>query len=94
MISLALIPELSRFFPSLHPGYLAGSLAVLAMAGPLLHAYLPRHQMLVDERVKNQVLTATEARRQVTFLRAATPIAILLGTLELVGMLCDLPRLG
>ena len=90
MNTLAFVPELTRCFPALHAGWLVALLVLLALAGPVLRAYLPHHQMLLDERVKDRVLSAGEARRQVDFLRSAASLAIILGALQLTGMLCDL----
>lgn len=65
---------------------------VLTMAGLALHLYLPRHQMSVEERVKDGNMTETEARRQMRFYRWCAPVVTLLGVALLALTLYDLAR--
>ena len=52
---------------------------VLALAGPALHLYLPRHRDAVEECVKDNEMTDAEARRQMRFYRWSAPILTTLG---------------
>jgi hypothetical protein len=63
---------------------------MLTALGPLLLAYLPRHRMSVEERVKDSLMTETEARRQIRFFRFCAPVATLVGTALLVRTMFEL----
>ncbi len=52
---------------------------VLFVAGATLHLYLPHHRMSVEERVKDCLMSAAEARWQLQFLRLSAPTLTLLG---------------
>ena len=65
---------------------------LLTMAGLALHVYQPRHQMTVEERVKDSKLTEAEARRQVRFYRRMAPTVTLIGVGLLGLALYDMAR--
>jgi hypothetical protein len=65
---------------------------LLSMAGLALHLYQPRHQMTVEERVKDSKLTEAEARRQVRFYRLMAPAVTLIGVGLLVLALYDMAQ--
>lgn len=63
---------------------------VLLLTGAILHAFAPHHRMIVEERVKDRLMTETEARRQIGFLRWSVPTMTIMGTLLTAVLLCDL----
>jgi|GEM_PF-2670434 len=65
---------------------------LLTMTGLALQLYLPRHEMTVEERVKDSKLTETEARRQVRFYRRMAPTVTLIGVGLLGLALYDMAR--
>lgn len=69
-----------------------GVAILFTMAGLALHVYLPRHQMSVEERVKDGKMTETEARRQMQFYRLCAPVVTVLGVLLLTLVIYDLSR--
>ena len=64
----------------------------LTMAGLGLQLYLPRHQMSVEERVKDSQMTEVEARRQMRFYRRCAPTVTLLGVALLSLAIYDWSR--
>ncbi len=64
----------------------------LTMAGLALQLYLPRHQMSVEERVKDSKMNEDEARRQMRFYRQCAPTVTLLGVALLSLAIYDLSR--
>lgn len=63
---------------------------LLTMTGLALHWYQPRHQMSVEERVKDSHMTEDEARRQMKFYRWSAPTVTLLGVALLSLAIYDL----
>ncbi len=63
---------------------------LITLAGVWLRLYLPRHRMSVEEQMKNNKLTETEARRQVKNLETCATAVTLLGLLLLVLVLWDM----
>jgi hypothetical protein len=70
---------------------LAGAV-ILTIVGIALHLYRARHQMSVEERVKDSRMTEEEARRQIEFLRLWAPLVTLLGVVLLALAVYDLMR--
>jgi hypothetical protein len=64
----------------------------LTVAGTLLQWYLPRHEMRIEEEVKNGQLPVEEMRRKKTFYRHAAMFATLTGALVLLFVLFDLAQ--
>lgn len=63
---------------------------LITLGGVWLRLYLPRHRMSVEERVKNNKLTETEARRQIKSLETCTTVVTMIGLLLLVIVLWDM----
>lgn len=63
---------------------------LITLAGVWLRLYLPRHRMSVEEQMKNNKLTETEARRQVKTLETCATAVTPLGLLLLVLVLWDI----
>ena len=65
---------------------------VLTLAGFALHLYLPRHQISVEERVKDSKMTEAEARWQMQFYRRCAPVVTLLGVGLLTLVIYDMAQ--
>lgn len=52
---------------------------LLTVVGVALRLYLPHHRHVVEERVKDRVLSDRAARRQIWLYRAAAPMIAVLG---------------
>ena len=65
---------------------------LLTLAGLALHVYRPNHRMMVEERMKDNKLTETEARRQMRFYAWCAPSVTFLGAGLLVLAIYDLTR--
>jgi hypothetical protein len=65
---------------------------VLTVTGALLQWYLPRHEMNVEEAVKNGQLPVEEMQRKKTFYRHAAMFTTLTGALVLLFVLFDLAQ--
>lgn len=63
---------------------------LITLGGVWLRLYLPRHRMSVEEQMKNNKLTETEARRQVKTLETCATAVTMLGLLLLVMVLWDM----
>ena len=63
---------------------------VLTLGGLVLHLYRPRHQMHVEERVKDSRMTEDEARRQMKFYQICAPFVTLVGVALLTLAIYDL----
>jgi hypothetical protein len=60
-----------------------GLAILLTLLGVVLHFYQPRHQMSVEERVKDNKMTEDEARRQIRFYKICAPSVSVLGVVFL-----------
>lgn len=65
---------------------------LLTVTGLALQLYRPRHQMSVEERVKDSKMTEEEARRQMQFFARLVPMVSALGVLLLALAILDLAR--
>jgi hypothetical protein len=65
---------------------------LLTMAGLGLHLYQPRHQMSVEERVKDSKMSEDEARRQMRFYRMCAPAVTLIGVMLLSLAIFDMSQ--
>ena len=65
---------------------------LLTLTGLMLHLYLPRHQITVEERIKDNKITEQEARRQMNFYRRCAPTVTLLGVALLLVAIYDLSQ--
>jgi hypothetical protein len=65
---------------------------LLTLTGLMLHVYLPRHQITVEERIKDNKITEQEARRQMQFYRVCAPVVTLLGVALLLIAIYDLSQ--
>jgi hypothetical protein len=63
---------------------------MLTMVGVALHLYRPRHQMSVEERVKDAKMTEDEARRQMRFYAWCAPAVTSVGIVLLTLAIYDL----
>jgi hypothetical protein len=63
---------------------------LLTMGGLVLQLYRPRHQMHVEERVKDSRMTEDEARRQIKFYEICAPIVTVLGVVLLSLAIYDM----
>ena len=65
---------------------------LLTFVGLALHLYLPRHRMATEERMKDNKMTETEARRQMRFYAVCAPTVTVLGILLLILVIYDLAQ--
>lgn len=63
---------------------------LLTLLGVMLHFYQPRHQMSVEERVKDNKMTEDEARRQIRFYKICAPCVTMLGVVFLAFAFYDM----
>ena len=66
------------------------SAILLTVARMVLRAYLPRHEMASEERMKEGKMTDVEAKRQRKFYSRCANVASLIGVAVLVAVLIDL----
>lgn len=64
----------------------------MSLIGMALHWHLPRHRMLVEERVKDGKLTEREARRQMQFFAVCAPTTAAIGLIALLLAVFDLAK--
>ena len=69
-----------------------GVALLLTLVGLALHLYRPRHRMAVEERIKDNKLTETEARRQMRFYAVCAPTVTLLGVALVILVVYDLSQ--
>lgn len=65
---------------------------LLTVVGAALRLYLPHHRHVVEERVKDRVLSARAARRQIWLYHTAAPTIAVLGVALLTNACFDWMR--
>jgi len=74
---------------SVHDALAGAFPLVLLLTGAMLHTFAPHYQMIVEERVKDQQMTETEARRGIRFVRWSAPTMTVLGLVLSVFLIID-----
>ena len=62
---------------------------VLLLTGAILHTFGPHYRLILEERVKHRVMTATAARRSAQFVRWSAPTMTFLGVVLTSLLLCE-----
>lgn len=62
---------------------------VLLLTGAILHTFAPHHRMIVEERVKDRLMSESEARRQIVLVRWGMPMMTVLGVVLTVLLFCE-----
>ncbi len=63
---------------------------LLTLIGLVLHLYRHRHQISMEERVKDSKLSEEEARRQIRFYRICAPSVTLIGVALLTVVIFEM----